>query len=131
MKENLRLKKELEEAKKGKSLFKKKRRHSLQKITDIYHKYHGVTGYRTMRVYLSREGFPYSCTTVHKYMNRMLGLKSIVRPRRPAHKHGEAHNVFENSSDRISTRTELTRSGAPILHTGIFQMEKCGTTARF
>ena len=82
----------------------------LSKITDIYHKYHGVTGYRTMRVYLSREGFPYSCTTVHKYMNRMLGLKSIVRPRRPAHKHGEAHNVFENKlrqdfyTDRINQK---------------------------
>lgn len=43
-----------------------------------------------------REGFPYSRTTVHKYMNRMLGLKSTVRPKKPAFQHGEAHKVFEN-----------------------------------
>lgn len=68
----------------------------LSEITDIYHKHHGVTGYRTMQVYLKREGFSYSCTTVHKYMNRILGLKSIVRPKKPAYQHGEAHKVFEN-----------------------------------
>lgn len=40
----------------------------------------------------------------------MLGLKSIVRPRRPAPKHGEAHNVFENKlrqdfyADRINQK---------------------------
>ena len=49
-----------------------------------------------MQVYLKREGFSYSCTTVHKYMNRILGLKSIVRPKKPAYQHGEAHKVFEN-----------------------------------
>ncbi len=43
-----------------------------------------------------REGFPYSRTTVHKYMNRILGLKSIVRPKKPEYQHGEAHKVFEN-----------------------------------
>ena len=68
----------------------------LLKITDIYHKYHGVTGYRTMQVYLKREGVLYSRTTVHKYMNRILGLKSIVRPKKPSYQHGEAHKVFEN-----------------------------------
>ena len=49
-----------------------------------------------MRVYLNREGFSYNCTTVHKYMNRMLGLKSTVRPKKPAFQHGETHKVFEN-----------------------------------
>lgn len=49
-----------------------------------------------MRVYLNREGFSYSCTTVHKYMNRMLGLRSTVRPKKPVFQHGEAHKVFEN-----------------------------------
>ena len=29
-------------------------------------------------------------------MNRILGLKSVVRPKKPAYQHGEAHKVFEN-----------------------------------
>ena len=47
-------------------------------------------------MYLKREGYIYSRTTVHKYMNILLGLKSIVRPKKPKSKYGEAHKVFEN-----------------------------------
>lgn len=68
----------------------------LSRITDIYHKYHGVTGYRSMRTYLQREGYSHSFPTVHKYMNTLLELKSIVRPKKPTYRRGEAHKVFEN-----------------------------------
>lgn len=68
----------------------------LSKIKDIYHKHRGVDGYRSMKVYLEREGFSYSATTVHKYMNSILGLKSIVRPKKPESNRGKAHKVFEN-----------------------------------
>ena len=49
-----------------------------------------------MTVYLGRKGYKYSPTTIHKYMNTELGLRSVVRPKRPNYQHGKAHKVFEN-----------------------------------
>lgn len=66
------------------------------KIAEIYHSHNGVDGYRTMTVYLEREGFSYSSTTIHKYMNTEMGLRSIVRPKKPNYGDGKAHKVFEN-----------------------------------
>ena len=83
----------------------------LSKITDIYHKHHGVTVYRSMQVYLEREGFSYSTATVHKYMNSILGLKSIVRPKKPEYEYGEPHKVFENKIQQIKS----IKNGVPIL----------------
>ncbi len=40
-----------------------------EKIAEIYHRHKGVDGYRSMTVYLRREGYGYSTTTIHKYMN--------------------------------------------------------------
>ena len=83
----------------------------LSKITDIYHKHHGVTVYRSMQVYLEREGFSYSTATVHKYMNSILGLKSIVRTKKPEYEYGEPHKVFENKIQQIKS----IKNGVPIL----------------
>lgn len=49
-----------------------------------------------MRVYLGRKGYPYSLPTIHKYMNMEMGLKSVVRPKKPGNKPGKEHKVFEN-----------------------------------
>ena len=67
-----------------------------EQIHEIYHAHNGVDGYRTMQVYLERKGFSLSLPTVHKYMNIELGLKSIVRPKKPEYAHGKPHKVFEN-----------------------------------
>ena len=67
-------------------------------IAHIYHKHCGVDGYRRMKIYLAREGFVYSMTTIHKYMNCILGLKSIIRPQKPKYERKKAHAIFE---DRI------------------------------
>ena len=83
----------------------------MSKITDIYHKHYGVTVYRSMQVYLEREGFSYSTATVHKYMNSILGLKSIVRPKKPEYEYGEPHKVFENKIQQIKS----IKNGVPIL----------------
>lgn len=79
----------------------------LEEIEDIYHSHNGIDGYRSMRVYLERRGYSYSATTVHKYMNTELGLRSIVRPRKPGTKPGKPHKVFENKLDQDFT------AGAP------------------
>ena len=65
-------------------------------IREIYHAHRGVDGYRSMTVYLARRGCTYSPATVHKYMNRELGLRSVVRPKKPDHVHGKPHRIFEN-----------------------------------
>jgi len=49
-----------------------------------------------MTVYLGRRGYHYSSTTIHKYMNRELGLHSIVRPKKPGTRPGKPHKVFGN-----------------------------------
>ena len=49
-----------------------------------------------MTVYLRREGYGCSTTTIHKYMNTEMGLHSIVRPKKPGTKPGKPHKIFEN-----------------------------------
>ena len=67
-----------------------------EQIRDIYHRHNGVDGYRSMAVYQRREGHSYSTTTIHKYMNTEMGLRSVVRPKKPGTKPGKPHKVFEN-----------------------------------
>ena len=49
-----------------------------------------------MTAYLKRAGHGYSAATIHKYMNTQMGLRSIVRPKKPGAKPGKPHKVFEN-----------------------------------
>ena len=72
----------------------------MEQIKEIYHAHNGVDGYRRMRVYLSRRGYNYSCATIHKYMNTELGLRSIVRPKKPGYAYAKPHKVFENRLNR-------------------------------
>ena len=65
-------------------------------IKEIYHSHNGVDGYRNMKVYLERKGYRYSRTTIHKYMNKELKLRSIVRPKKPKYEQGKPHKVFGN-----------------------------------
>ena len=65
-------------------------------IYELYHAHNGVAGYRFMTVYLARKGYHCSPATVHKYMNVELGLRSIVRSRKPNYRRGKAHQIFDN-----------------------------------
>ena len=65
-------------------------------IQEIYHRHNGVDSYRRMTIYLKQQGYNYSAATIHKYMNTELGLRSIVRPKKPWTKSGKPHKVFEN-----------------------------------
>ena len=51
----------------------------LNKITKLYHENGGVYGYHKTRKYLADECIYLSSATVHKYMNKELGLKSLQR----------------------------------------------------
>ena len=67
-----------------------------QQIITIYHAHKGVVGYRRMRVYLGRKGVYLSAATVHKYMNKELGLRSVVQRKPPKYQGGVQHTHFEN-----------------------------------
>ncbi len=81
----------------------------LEEIQDIYHSHNGIDGYRSMKVYLERSGYCYSTTTIHKYMNTGLGLRSIVRPKKPGIKPGKPHKVFENKLKQDFTAEGLNQ----------------------
>jgi putative transposase len=49
-----------------------------------------------MRIFLNRKSIVLSKTTVHKYMNKELGLISIVKRKKPGYVKGHAHKVFQN-----------------------------------
>jgi putative transposase len=79
-----------------KSKYRRKRSAITDKIIKIYHDTEGVLGHRKMRVFLEREAIKLSKTTVHKYMNKELGLKSVVRRKKPGYVKGHAHKIFPN-----------------------------------
>ena len=68
----------------------------LAQIEEIYHSHNGVDGYRSMTFYLERRGYGYSAATIHRYMDTELGLRSVVRPKKPDHGYSKPHKVFEN-----------------------------------
>lgn len=78
------------------SSYHTKKEQILEKIKEIYHQAGGVCGHRTIRIYLQRQGYFYSKTTIYKYMNKELQLKSIVRRKKPSYKKQAAHEVFSN-----------------------------------
>jgi len=70
-----------------------------KRIVAIYHKEDGVPGYRMMRDYLVQCDINYSCLTIHNYMKE-LGIRSIVRRKRPNYVKGTANKVFPNLLNR-------------------------------
>ena len=55
----------------------------LSEIENIYHERNGVPGHRTVMYLLRNKRVNKIKTTVYKYMNKILGFKSIVRRRKP------------------------------------------------
>jgi putative transposase len=66
-----------------------------RKIVEIYHAASGVPGYRMMCDLLIPYDFTYSSGTIYKYMYE-LGLRSIVRKKKPDYKKGKANKIFPN-----------------------------------
>ena len=63
-----------------------------------------------MKVYLKRRNINLSALTVHRYMNKEMGLKSIVRRRKPGYTKGHPYKLFRNileqdfACDEINTK---------------------------
>ncbi len=92
-----------------KSEYHATKRKTLAEIKKIYHSHGGVDGYRSMRVFLERKNIRLSAPTVHKYMNKELGLFAIVRRRRMNHQVGKPHKVFPNLIQQNFTADEINR----------------------
>lgn len=73
----------------------------LKRIKELYHQSSGRPGYRMMAGMLANEGIHLSVTTVHKYMNIELKLKSVTRKKKYIHyKSEEPFRVFANILER-------------------------------
>ena len=73
----------------------------LRMIKKLYHEAGGKPGYRMMRDMLAAKGIYLSLSTVHKYMNVELGLKSVTRKRRYRYNRGaKPHAVFDDLLNR-------------------------------
>ena len=82
--------------KKRKAKYLARKKGVCNQIERIYHETEGRLGHRSMTVFLARKGIFLSKTTVHKYMNKELGLTSIVRRKKPGYVKGEPHKIFPN-----------------------------------
>jgi len=79
--------------KRRKEAYLQKKAEVQRQIVSIYHERCGVPGYRMMQKLLIPYGFTLSKVTTYKYMDE-LGLKSIVRRKKPSYRKGPAHKVF-------------------------------------
>ena len=92
-----------------KSSFKTNKQTVLNKITEIYHEAEGRLGHRKMRIFLLRKSIILSKTTVHKYMNKELGLTSIVVKKKPGYIKGQVHKVFPNLLNQDFTADKINQ----------------------
>lgn len=67
-----------------------------------------------MTVYLARKGFHYSPITIHKYMNKEMGLYAIVRPKKPEYMHGKPQRYLRISWLKISLLSGQIKNGVQI-----------------
>lgn len=79
-----------------KSYYYTQKQNTFDTIKKIYHETEGRLGHRNMRIFLIRNGIKLSKTTVHRYMNKELGLTSIVKRKKPGYVKGKAHEIFPN-----------------------------------
>lgn len=79
--------------------YRQKKAHIQRTIVEIFHREDGVPGYRMMNDYLTPLGIICSNLTIHHYMNE-LGLRSIVRRKKPGYVKGSANKIFPNLLNR-------------------------------
>ncbi len=89
--------------------YRARKKEICNEITKIYHETGGILGHRNMVIFLAREDVFLSKTTVHKYMNKEMGLISIVKRKKPGYVKGHAHKVFPNLLNQNFTSERANR----------------------
>lgn len=78
-----------------KAEYREEKAKTQRKIVELYHKANGTPGYRFMRNLLIPHKFNYSYSTIYRYMIE-LGLRSVVRRKKPGYKKGKPNKIFPN-----------------------------------
>lgn len=92
-----------------KAEYLEKKQKVCNEIKKIYHDTEGKLGHRSMRIFLARKSIILSKTTVHKYMNKGLGLISIVKRKKPGYVKGHTHKIFPNLLNQNFTPEKANR----------------------
>ncbi|ASM69431.1 MULTISPECIES: IS3 family transposase [Lachnospiraceae] len=79
-----------------KKSFLQHRQQVFEQIKTIYYNNNRILGHRPMRIFLKRQEISLSKTTVHKYMNQILGLHARIMRKKPAYVHGTKNKIFPN-----------------------------------
>ena len=111
-----------------KKSFLEQRQKIFEQIKRIYYNHNRILGHRPVRIFLERQGISLSKTTIHKYMNQILGLHAIVMRKKPAYMRGTKHRIFPNLLKQNFHCTEPYGYGVQILPISVWEMEKCVIT---
>jgi transposase InsO family protein len=76
--------------------YHKQREAILERIKYIFYNNNRTVGHRAVRIFLKRYGIYLSKTTVHKYMNKDLGLGAVIMRKKPNYKRCKKHKIFDN-----------------------------------
>mgnify|MGYP000653484763 CR=1 FL=1 len=89
-------------------------------------------GHRPMRIFLKRQEISLSKTTVHKYMNQILGLHARIMRKKPAYVHGTKNKIFPNLLKQDFHCTEPNRIWCTDFNLYPYEeWKKCVITALF
>lgn len=88
--------------------YRKRRADICRQIAEIYHSRLGVLGYRQIKGLLEGRGIHLSRLTVYRYMH-MMGLKAVVRRKKPSYEKGEVDRVSPNIVNREFTAAARSR----------------------
>ncbi len=80
--------------------FHDKKAKILETIKKIYTENDGKPGHRMIMKLMEQNNIKLSKTTVHKYMNKELHLKSIIFRKKAGYKKGKPHKIFTNLLNR-------------------------------
>lgn len=79
-----------------KKSFLEQQQQILELIKTIYYNNNGILRHRPMRIFLEREVVSFIKTTIHKYMNPILGLHAIIMKKKPVYINGTKNEIFPN-----------------------------------
>jgi len=96
-----------------KAAYREQKAKTQRKIVEIYHHTNGVPGYRIMRDLLVPYGLKHCNATIYKYMLE-LGLRSIVRRKKPNYHKGKVNKIFPNLLNQNFDVEKQTRLGVLI-----------------
>jgi len=79
-----------------KASYHRKKQEIFHQIKSIYYNNNRILGHRPMKIFLERKGVSLSKTTLHKYMNREMGLHAAIMRKKPSYVREVKEQIFPN-----------------------------------